>query len=133
MALFSHNIQRIALVAFLIGIILSIIYLLLTAHGVEITESVKSSFIVLDGGIICIAALIAPFTKEKNETDVVKHVRLLTISTISIVAFCLIIIAFFIQIIFEQFPLDEVVSLRSVLLFEIVYFIVLKIKVSKLS
>ena len=73
--LLSNKIQKIALTGFFIGILLSVTYMILILSGVSIPEELKKWAVLSAGLLVCISALIAPFTREKEETDSTKAFR----------------------------------------------------------
>lgn len=126
-----HRVQRLTFIAFGIGLLISIVLFVAIAKGVELSDSFKSGLASLVGGVMCLSAMIAPFTEEAVETDAVKDIRLKTIAFMAGVCFCLLMIAFFVRIILAQFPIDGIFNLRSLFLIEVIYFIILKHSSSK--
>ncbi|MCX4337835.1 MAG: hypothetical protein K1V99_10270 [Bacteroidales bacterium] len=84
---------------------------------------------------ICITALIAPFSKEKAENETVKSIRTQTASAIMAVCFCVIMLYNMLNLVFTILDMDslmpdlKLVSLRGILLIEVIYFIILKARI----
>ena len=130
--LLSNKIQKIALTGFFIGILLSVTYMILILSGVSIPEELKKWAVLSAGLLVCISALIAPFTREKEETDFTKAFRKKLVVTMAAIYFCFLLCCHAVKIILQvngvenvQF-FNEITGLKSVLLLEIIYFILLK-------
>lgn len=133
--LLSHRIQKVVFVSFAIGLLSSVVYFVLALKGASIPESAKKIWVVTNAVVVCLSALVAPFTQEKQESEGVKYQRMKLLSYISAVYFCLILLSCTIKIVLGVFGitdislLDAISSLKCILLFEIIYFVLLKVKI----
>ncbi len=69
-------------------ILLSVTYMILILSGVSIPEELKKWAVLSAGLLVCISALIAPFTREKEETDFTKAFRTKLVVTMADIYFC---------------------------------------------
>ena len=69
-------------------ILLSVTYMILVLSGVSIPEELKKWAVLSAGLLVCISALIAPFTREKEETDFTKAFRQKLVVTMAAIYFC---------------------------------------------
>ena len=69
-------------------ILLSVTYMILVLSGVSIPEELKKWAVLSAGLLVCISALIAPFTREKEETDSTKAFRKKLAVTMAAIYFC---------------------------------------------
>lgn len=130
--LFSNKIQKVAFAVFFIGILLSIIYTILVLKGVSMPEQLKKWVVITGGLLVYLSALVAPFTQEKEETESIRTYRNKLVVRITAIYFCLLLCCYAIRIILQvndvdnvQF-LNEIIGPKSILLLEIVYFVLLK-------
>lgn len=132
----SHRIQKVVFITFTIGLISSVAYLYFVFRGITFPENTKKIWVVINAIVVCLSALLAPFTQEKQESKEVKYLRMKSLSYISALYFCLILLSYALKVVLGVFGitdisvLDAIASLKCVLLFEIAYFILLKVNIS---
>ena len=133
--IFSHKTQTISIALFACAMFLSAIYIVLRCFDVNLPEAATHIAITCLGLTICITALIAPFSKEKVENETVKSIRTQTASAIMAVCFCVIMLYNMLNLVFTILDMDslmpdlKLVSLRGILLIEVIYFIILKARI----
>lgn len=133
--IFSHKTQTVSIAVFTCTMLLSAIYIVLVSSGVNFPGWLSQIAVAAMGLIICITAILAPFSKEKTEDDAVKAIRTRTMAGVTAVCFCLIMLHHIFSIILhaldmaDLIPEIKLVSLRNILLIEVIYFIILKLSV----
>lgn len=133
--IFSHKTQTIPIALFACTMFLSAIYIVLRCFDVNLPETAAYIAVTCLSMIVCITALIAPFSKEKVENETVKSIRTQTASAIMAVCFCVIMLYNMLNLVFTILDMDslmpdlKLVSLRGVLLIEVIYFIIMKARI----
>lgn len=133
--IFSHKTQTVSIAIFACTMLLSAIYIVLRCLDVNFPDWISQITVAAMGLIICITAILAPFSKEKTEDETIKSIRAHTMAGVAAVCFCLIMLHHIFSIILHALGMTEmitgikIVSLRNILLVEIIYFIILKLSV----
>lgn len=133
--IFSHKTQTVSIAIFTCTMLLSAIYIILISSGVNFPGWLSQIAVASMGMIICITAILAPFSKEKTEDETIKSIRAHTMAGVTAVCFCLIMLHHIFSIILhaldmaDLIPEIKLVSLRNILLIEVIYFIILKLSV----
>ncbi len=133
--IFSHKTQTISIALFACAMFLSAIYIVLRCFDVNLPEAATHIAVTCLGLLVCVTALIAPFSKEKVENETVKSIRTQPASAIMAVCFCIIMLYNMLNLVFTIFDMDslmpdlKLVSLRGILLIEVIYFIILKARI----
>lgn len=137
--LLPHRIQKAAFLVFAIGMVGSFVYIVLILTGVSMPGNIKGYLPLVLGALVYLSALVAPFTREKEENEVVEQVRLKTIALVTAFYFCIILTAYAIRVLLlansveSTSWIDEVLSSKSIVLFEIIYFVILKVSISRIK
>ena len=133
--IFSHKTQTISIALFACAMFLSAIYIVLRCFDVNLPEAATHIAVTCLGLLVCVTALIAPFSKEKAENETVKSIRTQTASAIMAVCFCVIMLYNMLNSVLTILDMDslmpdlKLVSLRGILLIEVIYFIILKARI----
>jgi len=131
---FSHKTQKIAIIIFIVFFLLSVLlYIFGSSVSFEVKQLATDIFIVVTG----LSALIIPFSKETIENDTVREIRRETATVILAVFFCLSVIVGIIDTFLiahdksSWLPFESLMKVKGILLFELIYILVLKIRVRK--
>ncbi len=126
--IFSHKTQTISIALFACAMFLSAIYIVLRCFDVNLPEAATHIAVTCLGLLVCVS-------KEKVENETVKSIRTQTASAIMAVCFCIIMLYNMLNLVFTILDMDslmpdlKLVSLRGILLIEVIYFIILKARI----
>lgn len=135
--LFSYKVQKACIISFCCSIIISVLYAMLISIGEEPLINSNFIFSIVLGLVMCLSAMIAPFCEEKNEDESVKAMRReLSLKLLSVI-FCVVMLYNMMRFVLIASDMEEVVPsmklvhIKVVLLFELIYFIILKRKAKR--